>query len=247
LISDLIVIWRGWVLFQDQQWVLIGPAILWLGAFGTHLAYLILILTPSGYEAFSMGGSTNMILRAALSLSLATNAVTTLLIAYKLWAHRKLIVKNLGLSSRVSPAQRILILLVESGIIYCGFQATYLGLSHRSDADRFAVYTFADVYFALSAMYPTIVITMVNSQRSVAEVCGLSTPGSTKVEVSSPTHPDTRTATFGHLSFAAAARTTDETDSYFQTTRGQGTQDGQEVIDEKVVGILGKESPNRMV
>ena len=33
-LSDLIVIWRAWVLCQDRQWVILAPFILWIGAVG---------------------------------------------------------------------------------------------------------------------------------------------------------------------------------------------------------------------
>lgn len=79
--------------------------------------------------------------------------------------------KNLGLSGRKSPAQNILILLIESGLIYLGFQvnsrsvifefsllvsisvygqATYLGLTLRESTDNFGPYAFASIYFSLS-------------------------------------------------------------------------------------------------
>ena len=34
LLSDLVVIWRAWALFQDQQWIILLPFILWFGAAG---------------------------------------------------------------------------------------------------------------------------------------------------------------------------------------------------------------------
>jgi hypothetical protein len=33
-ISDLIVIWRAWAIYQDKKWVLILPCLLWLGLMG---------------------------------------------------------------------------------------------------------------------------------------------------------------------------------------------------------------------
>jgi len=35
-LSDLIVIWRGWALFPDRQWVVLIPFILWIGAVGEY-------------------------------------------------------------------------------------------------------------------------------------------------------------------------------------------------------------------
>jgi len=46
--------------------------------------------------------------------------------------HRTLIVKTLGLSARKSPVQTILILLVESGLVYLAFQVSDLLIyAHR--------------------------------------------------------------------------------------------------------------------
>ena len=78
---------------------------------------------------------------ASVAFSIATNAVTTLLIVYKLWyvvggthliqrltmernfrSYLTFIVKTLGLRGRTSPAQTILIILVESGLVYLGIQ-----------------------------------------------------------------------------------------------------------------------------
>ena len=37
MLSDLIVIWRAWVLFPDQQWMIIIPVILWIATVGEDL------------------------------------------------------------------------------------------------------------------------------------------------------------------------------------------------------------------
>jgi len=79
-------------------------------------------------------------------LSVATNAVMTMMIMYKVWlvsvgrihwiqlltmkwycrTHCSFIVKTLGLSGRKSPAQTILILLIESGLVFLRFQVSDL-------------------------------------------------------------------------------------------------------------------------
>ena len=33
-LSDLIVIWRAWALFRDQQWVIIIPFVMWVAGVG---------------------------------------------------------------------------------------------------------------------------------------------------------------------------------------------------------------------
>ena len=92
-----------------------------------------------------------------LTLSVATNAVTTIMIAYKLWyvccgrvhwmrrlnvnrscrSYRTSVGKAARLSGRKSPVQNILILLVESGLVYLGFQVShfYIPLADMSVQD----------------------------------------------------------------------------------------------------------------
>ena len=75
---------------------------------------------------------------------MAMNAITTMMIAYKLWyvavggihsiqwltvrlysrRYRTSIVKILGLNRQRSPVQTILVLLVESGLVYLIFQVS---------------------------------------------------------------------------------------------------------------------------
>ena len=106
MLSDLIVIWRAWVLFPDQLWVTLVPFVLWTGTVGnghsvwkslpfaellytlpgTTVASLAFLLTPIGYDSSKRGtGITLFIWTASVALSIATNAVTTFMIAYKLW------------------------------------------------------------------------------------------------------------------------------------------------------------------
>jgi len=82
---------------------------------------------------------------ASTSLSIATNTVTTMMIAYKLWyvpaggihrvqwltmkcycrSHRTFIVETPGSSRRKSQVHTILVLLVESGLVYLGLQVSH--------------------------------------------------------------------------------------------------------------------------
>lgn len=106
----------------------------------TTFSYLGLTYKLSSLEASSFG-SQKLILdiqNTSLILSMATNVVATLMIAFKLWyveisipnkqernqtpvrIHRKTVI--LGLGRRQSRSLNLLFLLVESGFLYCGFQ-----------------------------------------------------------------------------------------------------------------------------
>ena len=104
LFSDLIVIWRAWALFklEDRQWVTLIPFMLRIGAVGKYVflggCYLLLnlytlgltvgnliwISTPHNYDHYK-SPTWIAIFNASRALSIATNAVTTMMIAYKLW------------------------------------------------------------------------------------------------------------------------------------------------------------------
>ena len=114
---------------------------------GLILSNLISISPPHHFHYFD-SPRWQIISNSGLGLSIATNAVTTMMIAYKLWyvavnetygssgahhegifrEHRIIILKTLGPSRRKSPVQTILILLVESGLVYLTIQVSPFGI-----------------------------------------------------------------------------------------------------------------------
>ncbi|KAI0706674.1 hypothetical protein C8Q76DRAFT_629595, partial [Earliella scabrosa] len=56
---------------------------------------------------------------AASVLSLVTNTAATTLIAYKAWSHRQLVRSHLRVGNKRTRVEKVLALLVESGICYC--------------------------------------------------------------------------------------------------------------------------------
>lgn len=54
-----------------------------------------------------------------LGLSLLINVVATSSIGITAWRHRQSIMSNLGQSSRRTQVEKILILLIESSLLYC--------------------------------------------------------------------------------------------------------------------------------
>ncbi|KAG6828070.1 hypothetical protein H0H92_009372 [Tricholoma furcatifolium] len=205
-IGDAVVVWRAWVLFPDQLYFMILPVMMVLGTTAVSITYV------SSYVSSSFSGQINSrLFGASIILSMATNVIATLLIVYKLWSHRKFVNKTLGASRRHSPAQKVLDILVESGLIYCALQIVTLTLDSLPSAPimgtpyAYAVQVFLCSYTVISAMYPTIVILLVNTQRSFVDTYAFTSHG----------HPDSeyRPATKGHLSFAAAAGVASMADS----------------------------------
>ncbi|KAJ7578233.1 hypothetical protein C8J56DRAFT_898390 [Mycena floridula] len=123
LIGDSIVVWRAWVLWTNHSR---AHMLLCICLFGTlvgvtvDLAFEILFDSSqlSDNPRFSPIGSRTLILTLPL---LMTNIISTLVIAYQVWEYKVEIMQNLGLFShnKRTKAERVLILLTESGSIYC--------------------------------------------------------------------------------------------------------------------------------
>ncbi|GLB38829.1 hypothetical protein LshimejAT787_0506940 [Lyophyllum shimeji] len=207
-ISDGVVIWRAWVLFSDaRRWMMSLPVALFLGSIATGLGYLATIVTLPAYLALQTRQPVLpfRLVTAHLALSFVTNVVATMLIAYRLWAHRKLLGK-LRQASR-SAAQNVLVILVESGTAYCVVQLVRMVIycaqaSGAAGSPEFYVsLVMTSLATSATAMYPTVVIMFVNQQRTITECFGLDDtldghrPPAGDVEY--------RAATPGHMSFAS--------------------------------------------
>ncbi|KAF8959835.1 hypothetical protein BDZ97DRAFT_1922629 [Flammula alnicola] len=149
IISDAIVIWRAWSLFPGQRWVMIVPVSLLLGSF---VMWIVVVERANNPNA----SPTIVGFMAYLSLSLATNLITTFLIGWKLWTHRKFLIGDLGLGPRKSPVQKIFLILVESGLIFALFQPAAINAENVLNV----------AFLMLSAFYPSIVVLLVHTHRS---------------------------------------------------------------------------------
>ena len=98
IVSDAIVIWRAWALFPTQKWMMAFPVALLFGSFGKLTVAFGRKIDQNRNFAFtgvwiavaSNAHSTNVMITvdgflAYLSLSLAANVITTILIGWKLW------------------------------------------------------------------------------------------------------------------------------------------------------------------
>ncbi|KAF8240294.1 hypothetical protein L208DRAFT_811694 [Tricholoma matsutake] len=199
VINDIVVIWRAWVLFPRCQWVMVGPLFFLLVTFVTMLIGLA-----------TAERSQNMFIimsYCSFAASIVTNLLATLLIAYKLWDYQKA-TKNLGLKKQQSPVQKVLFLLVESGVIFLILQLANLLLdllmpNTPGTAAYYAYVVFGGIYYELVAMYPALILIIVNKKHSIIETVGFNTVlGSNLNGEGHATSAEHRPATIGHLVFA---------------------------------------------
>ncbi|KAF5374728.1 hypothetical protein D9757_011785 [Collybiopsis confluens] len=178
LIGDLILIWRTWAFWHDQLiWVVI-PITAWVATFAIFLTYMIMYgISPEFpfVALISNAGWTAVLGRLQLAtwlLSMLTNFVATVMIAYKAWQYRKMIIEVNHLTAyytKQTQIWRVLALTVESGIFYF----ILMGLQIMLIVGSFN-YGPADVYNEimdrvgeqLFGLYPTIIIVLVELGRT---------------------------------------------------------------------------------
>ena len=81
-------------------------------------------------------------------------------------------------------------------------------------------------------MYPTVVIVLVETQRSMTDICEINVPNAGRL--ANPMASESRAATLGHLSFAVMNSTTDN-DTKSLSSRASQSKDVQERDLEKVI------------
>ncbi|EIM89207.1 uncharacterized protein STEHIDRAFT_154886 [Stereum hirsutum FP-91666 SS1] len=116
---------------------------------------------------------------SAWVLSLSTNLVATGLIGFKAWRYRRTIKVNLGdtsVHSRTS-APKIMLLLIESGVLYCLFWMLLIGMNVSFATEvtmnlnvRFTGSILQDASVQLSGIYPITIIVLVALRKSVADI-----------------------------------------------------------------------------
>ncbi|PIL28082.1 hypothetical protein GSI_09836 [Ganoderma sinense ZZ0214-1] len=170
LLGDAIVCWRTCVVWHQSRTVkaLCGALLsvtLLVGAVDSTQSCQLWKLDPDPDISGKMGTVFEGIAigLSACILSLSTNALATLLAACKAWQLRRRLRRYLGMGSRTSQVQKLLLLLIESGAIYCALLAVLLtfqvaNLYNRAVDEPPAVYVL-DIFAVITngALIPMIV------------------------------------------------------------------------------------------
>ncbi|TFL03372.1 hypothetical protein BDV98DRAFT_503949 [Pterulicium gracile] len=174
IIGDSVVIWRAWVI-SNRHKAIFAPIIFLLAA--TAFAIIDVICLTEVEDDVSHTTSIPPGSRTctwsepiAWALSLCTNILSTSIIAWQVWSHRRFMKNELGNRYPRSRSERVLVLLVESGFIYCLFWFTQLVLFLPLSRANRAIWAFevlAPFGDQISGLYPTIIIVLVNMQHSL--------------------------------------------------------------------------------
>ncbi|KAK0185243.1 hypothetical protein F5146DRAFT_200163 [Armillaria mellea] len=160
IIGDGIVIWRAWILWGRKWWVIFTSGTLLTGtlaaAVGIIRAYT---MAPPGITVFDNPTLSTWAI-AFISSTLTTNLWATSLVAYRTWSHNKFIRSITGetVMTRFRRQNGILAILIESGVFYsCTWFVAIVTFACGTNG----IYPVIDILSQLTAIYPTLIITLV--------------------------------------------------------------------------------------
>ncbi|KAL1759614.1 hypothetical protein FB107DRAFT_270920 [Schizophyllum commune] len=164
MLSDAIVVWRAWALFKDEarvQWGLISClAVSYVGTtVDIVLLVLVYMLVLEDVPEYSL------IMTIPLLL---TNVIATAAIGYKTWGYKKMVGDLLRQAKRMTATELTMLLLVESGAIYCIIWALTLA-SALGVMPETVTSLLLEVLCIIAGLYPTLVVIIVALQKSVID------------------------------------------------------------------------------
>ncbi|KIK56344.1 hypothetical protein GYMLUDRAFT_817257 [Collybiopsis luxurians FD-317 M1] len=167
VLSDWIVVWRCWILWDGVMLPRLFLAICIIGS--TVAAIISGALTIRNDIVFGSAhpGPQTLILIVPLVI---TNICSTSLVGYKAWQHRQFMKENLGRETKSTQAGKVLILLVESGAMYCllGILAVVSEemLEYKTTTSGLGRAILSSLPPYLTGIYPTAVILLVTLEKS---------------------------------------------------------------------------------
>ncbi|KIK51271.1 hypothetical protein GYMLUDRAFT_50682 [Collybiopsis luxurians FD-317 M1] len=166
LLSDLIVTWRAWVLFQEIKLLKLLLAFLMVANIGINLADCIWEELEINI-AFLNSAILDWL---SLGISLFVNLFSTSLITWRAWDHYRIMAR--ASIHRRSPVQNVLLLLIESGAIFCAVQLADLPLTVLNTnpevtfPTQLAFYTMNAITVVAETLYPVAVIILIHRNSS---------------------------------------------------------------------------------
>ncbi|KAG5726256.1 hypothetical protein E4T56_gene6518, partial [Termitomyces sp. T112] len=221
MFSNAVLISRVRVLYPKKTWILIAPILLLAGSIGSGFGLLGVISTQEpGITRSALVDVTGVlgpsklwknIFLSYLALTLGTNVISSLLISLEVLRLQK-DKGNIGTTLKISQARVIVIILLESGILFAVCQIINLGLELVKPSPDSSLYfgaiVITSIYTICSALYPTVSILLITVQRSIPHLFGQIPIEPKKPSNVAVKNTGARSATRGHLSFAPAAATT---------------------------------------
>ncbi|KAJ8090448.1 hypothetical protein PM082_019046 [Marasmius tenuissimus] len=192
VVGDSIVIWRAWVLSAGNKKIMFVPVMLQLALTGTSFAWVGCFVDAS--MPTEIPETCRKINTATYILSMLANIAGTSVIGYTTWCFRKAISRYLNNGPHQARAEKVMVLLVESGVLYTSLWIIQLAVLVAPSSSSLVNQAFRQIFSAaatqLVGIYPTAMIVLVFLQRSLWDTTGV--PSVCLTESTAPTHSETQ-------------------------------------------------------
>jgi len=181
-LGDIIIIWRTYAFWQGpgERWIMLLPTAFLLGSVITSC--LLSFCAANAGQGFENGNFVHPpfcknVQFASYVTSLATTTVATAMICYKTWLYRRSVRKYLDSTTSRTRVEKVMIILVESGILYLLFFLESVvgdtGDIHELEEStlplQFASIVWTYMTSHILGIYPTVIVILVASQKSYIE------------------------------------------------------------------------------
>ncbi|KAL1663803.1 hypothetical protein GGF50DRAFT_127735 [Schizophyllum commune] len=171
LVSDAIVVWRAWILSRDSR---LAKAALSLCMIGSVAGVITECVWWARDRTVTNGVVTRTLIMDIPLLS--TNVVATVLVGMRVWTYRRDIKVHIGPWKSKTRVERALILLLESGFVYCIIWIASMAIDITMGTGNLYAYRAIGIsYHSIAGIYPTLIALVVALQRSAASSVLLST------------------------------------------------------------------------
>ncbi|KAG6850554.1 hypothetical protein H0H93_011753 [Arthromyces matolae] len=184
VLGDAIVVWRVYAFWgqNKRRWAFFFLCAVFMGSVITNilLTYCVAVLGTDIFDgAFQRPAFCRNIQTTSYAMPAATTFIATALIGYTTWDYRRTIRPELSKVSRRTRAEKVMYLLVESGFLYFLFflaqvigniPSVSAGISASKNLD-FAdlIWTFSTILCKFQACYPTLIIILAHSERTMLD------------------------------------------------------------------------------
>ncbi|KAI0269773.1 hypothetical protein BC834DRAFT_1014011 [Gloeopeniophorella convolvens] len=171
VLSDAIVVWRAWVLWERRYELLIPPILFMLGTIAVSVADANITFKSPTTDTWQEVQISDRLGYCIWGFTILTNLWATGLICIKTWQHRRFIRSLMGKSTQRTRAEKALAFLIESSSIYLCIWITWVTVNVTSHPNSIGgLLVFYPVIVQIIGIYPTVIVVVVTMRLSTADV-----------------------------------------------------------------------------